>query len=422
MIRARAFAILFATVVSVPGHAQQPKPSGYPDRDILSPFRDPAEVYAPPDKLFALLRQMRQIADDKNARKSFDQDGRELVDDDRWRTAKRDVDQLGIDAGYLAGIMRMSKNGDDRATAFYAAFYCKNVGYVFNLISHIPGEPWRKTREAALPRAAAFIKANLGRRYGELSDDEKRALSLPKPGSPEAKAAGITRDPRDDDPLHTVNLVPFFQLLDVDDALDQAQGLWFLQQVFTVRKDLALVWLEPMLPRLRQLLISEDDKVKVQAIGLLGTIGPADLPRPTADADNQALLDWAYQAQKALFPPIRNLNDTIVQMQPSAERDALVAAAKKAIADGALGDATHGKAKDGSAYRGYRIARVPDELQPLAIPVGAVITTINGAPVGTAAEVAATVGNLLDKLKHPRVLVVEYLFDGESRAIEYRIL
>ncbi|MCA8964435.1 MAG: hypothetical protein H6838_02185 [Planctomycetes bacterium] len=422
MIRASALAVLFAAALSAPAVAQQPKPTGYPDRDILSPFRNPAEVYAPPDKLFGLLRQMRQIADDKNARKSFDQDGREVVDDGRWRAARHDVDQLGIDAGYLAGIMRMSKNADDRATAFYAAFYCKNVGYVFNLISHIPGEPWRKTREAALPRAAEFVKANLGRRYGQLSDDEKRALSLPKPGSPEAKAAGITRGPLDDDPLHTLNLVPFFQLLDVDDALDQAQALWFLQQVFTVRKDLALVWLEPMLPRMRQLLISDDDKVKAQALGLFATIGPEDLARPADDADNQALLDWAYLAQKTLFPPIRNLNDTVVQMQPSAERDALLAAAKKAIADGSIGDATHGKAKDGTAYRGYRIARVPDELQPLAIPAGAVITTINGSPVGSAAEVATTVGNLLDKLKHPRVLVVEYVLDGISHAIEYRIL
>src|SRR5690606_24876960 len=120
------------------------------------------------------------------------------------------------------------------------------------------------------------------------------SLALPKPGSPEAKAAGITRGPRDDDPRHTLNLVPLFQLLDVDEPLDQAQALWFLSQVFTVRQDLALIWLEPMLPRLRQLLISDDIKVRMQAIGAFAAIGPADLARPADDADNKALLDWAY--------------------------------------------------------------------------------------------------------------------------------
>ena len=422
MIRASTLAFLFAATLPSLAIAQQPKPSGYAERDILSPFRSPAEVYAPPDKLFGLLRVMRQIADDPNSRRSFDENGREIVDDERWRAARRDVDQLGIDAGYMAGIVRMSKNADDRATAFYASFYCNNVGYVFNLIAHIPGEPWRKTREAMLPRAAEFVRANLGRRYGSLSEDEKRALALPKPGSPEAKAAGITRGPVDDDPLHTLNLVPFFQLLDVDEPLDQAQALWFLQQVFAVRGDLALVWLEPMLPRLRQLLTGSDAKVRTQAIGLFAQIGPEGLARPADDADTQALLDFAYAAQKALFPPIRNLNDAIVQMQPSAERDALLAAAKQAAANESIGDPSHGKTKDGVAFRGFRIAHVPADLRPLAIPEGSVITTINGAPVTTAAQVVTTVTDLLGKLKHPRVLVVEYVHDGESHAIEYRIL
>lgn len=422
MNRASAFALIFATALHAPATAQQPKPTGYPDRDILSPFRSPAEVYAPPDKLFMLLRQMRQIADDASASKSFDEHGREVVDNPRWQQARREVDAIGLDAGYLASIVRMSKNADDRAVAFYGCFYCNHVGYVLNLISHIPGEPLRKTRETILPRAAAFVQANLGRRYGQLSEEEKSSLALPKPGSPEAKAAGITRGPRDDDPLHTLNLVPFFQLLDVDEPLDQAQALWFLTQVFTVRQDLALIWLEPMLPRLRQLLISDDIKVRMQAIGAFAAIGPADLARPADDADNKALLDWAYQAQKTLFPPIRNLNNAVVQMQPSAERDALVVAARQALAAGSLGEAIRGKTKDGAAYRGLRVLRVPAELEALAIPDGAVITTINGSPIASADELAQTVKTLLDKLKHPRVLTVEFVVDGALHAVEYRIL
>ncbi len=420
MPRIRPFAAFALLAASLP--AQQQKHIAYPERDILSPFRMPGETYAPPDKLFALLRQMRAIADDAASRKSFDDAGREVVDDERWRRLRDEAVRLGIDAGYLASIMRLSKNADDRATAFYAAFLCDNVDYVLNLVAHIPGEPVQRTREAAMPRAAAFARANLVRRYGQLTDEQKRALTLPKPGTPEAKAAGITRGPRDEDHLHTLRLVPFFQLLDRDDPLDQAQALWFLDQVFQVRGDLALLWLEPVLPRLRQLLQSEDERVREHTIALLATVGPADLPRPALDAPATELHAWAEKAEKALFPPIRNYNDTVVQMHPSPERDAVLAAGRKALEGDSLGETARGKTKDGMPYRGFRVAVVPDALQPLAIPAEAVITSINGVPVATSSEVLTTVRTLLDKLGHPRVLVVEFVAKGETHAIEYRIL
>lgn len=421
MIRGTALALL-SIALPVAAPAQQQKHIAYPQRDILSPFRSPAEVHAPPDRLFALLRQMREIADDPNSKKTTDQDGREIVDDERWRLAKREVDLLGIDAGYLATLMRFSKSADDRAVAFYAAFYCTNIDYVLNLVSHIPGEPWQKTREAMLPRAVAFARAHLTRRYGQLSDQQKRALQLPQPGSPEARAAGITRAPIDDDPLHTLNLVPFFQLMDTDEPLDHAQSLWFLSQVFSIRQDLALAWLEPALPRVRQLLIGEDKRVREQALALLQTIAPEDLAKPAADADTAALLDWAKAAEKGMFPPIRNLNDAIVQMQPSPERDAVAAAARQAIDASGTGETAFGKAKDGLPYRGFRINALPEALKPLALPQGAVITAINGVGVTDAASLKATVVDLLDKLGHPRRLFVEYVSGGDRHAIEYRFL
>jgi hypothetical protein len=422
MIRGIASGLFAALLPFAAAAAQQAKHVAYPQRDILSPFRSPSEVHAPPDRLFALLRQMRQIAEDRSSRKSFDDNGREVVDDERWRLARREVELLGIDAGYLATLMRYSKNGDDRATAFYAAFLCTNIDYVLNLIAHIPGEPWRTTREAAMPRAVEFCKVHLTRRYGQLSDEQKRAMMLPKPGTPEARARGITRAPLDADPLHGLNLLPFFQLLDGDDALDQAQGLWFLAQVFPLRMDLALAWLEPALPRVQQLLLADDAKVVQQAVALLQTIAPPDLAPLPADADNAARLTWAKRAEYGMFPPIRNLNDAIVQMQPSAERDAVAAAARAAIAASGTGEPAHGKTKAGLPFRGFKITHVPDELKVLAIPQGAVITTINGAPITDAASLDRTVRELLDQLGHPRRLFVEYVLQGDSHAIEYRLL
>jgi hypothetical protein len=245
--------------------------------------------------------------------------------------------------------------------------------------------------------------------------------AMPQPGSPAAKAAGITRAPRDEDQLYSLRLVPFFQLLDLDEPLDQAQGLWFLKEVFLLRRDLALAWVEPSLPRLRQLLASDDAAVRAQAIGLFAAIGPKGLPSAPID-DARALQTWADTAARALFPPIRNLNDAVVQIQPSPERDALMAAGTKALATSAIGDAFSGRGKDGQYYRGFRVITVPDELQALAIPAGAVITTVNGVGITDAASLLATVQKLLDTQKHPRQLLVEYRLGDEQHAVEYRLL
>jgi len=412
-----AVAVLTATLA-----AQEPKFVGYPQRDALSPFRNPSDVYAPPDEVYRLLRIMQTIADAPGALKKFGADGRETIDDKRWQQAAAELKTKQLDAGYLAQIMRLNRNAADRATAFYGAFHCANVDHVFELIAHIPGEPERRTRELAMPRAVEFVRAHARRRFGDLGKDQQDALvqSLPKPGSPEAKQKGLSRAPTERDYLHTLVVVPFLQMLDLDAAIDQAQALWFLKEAFTVRPDLALLWLEPSLPRVKQLLLSTDAPVREQAIGLLQVVGPKELPAPPADA--QALLDWADTAAKELFPPIRNLNDTIVQMHPSPERDALAGAAVAAVQTSAIGDAYLGTRKDGSRFRGFRVLTLPKELEPLAIPKLAVVTSVNGIGVHDATSLLATVREQLRTLPHPRRLFVEYVVDGEGRAIEYRVL
>ena len=93
-----------------------------------------------------------------------------------------------------------------------------------------------------------------------------------------------------------------------------------------MRPDLARIWFEPALPRMRQLLVSESREVRQQAIELLRTIGPKDL-RPAPADDATELLAWGEEAMKEMFPPIRNLNDALIQLFPSEERKALVKAA-----------------------------------------------------------------------------------------------
>jgi hypothetical protein len=414
--------VLAAALAALSAAAQQQRAFGYPDKDALSPFRNPTDAYAPPDEAFRLLRLMQAIADAPGAPKSFDADGREVVADARWREARADLMRVGLDAGYLAQIMRLNRNDADRATAFYAAFHVRNVDHVFELIAHIPGEPLRRTREAAFPRAVEFVRANLKRRFGDLTAEQQEMVrkALPKPGSPEANARGVVRAPLDTDTLHQLTLVPFLQLLDVDEPIDQAQALWFLKEVLALRDDLALLWLEPSLPRVKQLLAAKDERVRAEAIGLFQAIGPKDLPKPPDDAT--ALQAWADAACKRLFPPVRNLNDAIVQLHPSPERDAIAKAGLAALERSSIGDPVSGQLEDGTRYRGFRVIHVPDELKPLAIPADAVVTTVNGVATPDAATLLQTVQTLLAGKQPVRRLMVEYLLKGEPRAIEYRVM
>jgi hypothetical protein len=418
-----------------PEQAQEPKAIAYPLKDALSPFRTPTDAYAPPDEIYRQLRIMQAIADARGAAKTFDKDGREVIDDPRWRAARSKALELGVQAGYLASIMRLNRNAADRATAFYGAFLVPDVDHVFELIAHIPGEPERRTRELALPRAIQFLRANLKRRFGDLTKEQQDGIAkaLPQVGSPTAKAQGIVRAPIDSDYLHKLTLTPFFQMLDLDEPLDQAQALWFLKEAFAIRYDLALLWLEPALPRMKQLLRSPSAPVREQAIGLLQAIGPKNLRQPPANPDEFDA--WADEASKELFPPIRNLNDTIVQLLASPERDAIEAAGVQALASAAIGDTAAGERKDGSRYRGFRVLTVPDELKALAIPVNAIVTSVNGVAVTDAKSLLATVQKQLQiqleqqkrqktppAVPLPRTLFVEYVLQGESRAVEYRVM
>lgn len=399
----------------------------YPERDILSPFRNPGEIYAPPDGVYRQLRIMRELADSPATIKRFDSNGVEVVDDERWQKARQNLAKLGIDAGYLAQIMRTSRNADERDLAFYGMFFCSDPAYVINLIAHIPGEPQPKTREHAYPRAIAFLQAHLGRQWRNLSDAERQALNLPQVGSAAANAAGLKRAPRDDDFLYSLNLKPFIQLLALDSERDQAQALWFLKECALLRLDLAKAWFEPLLPRLRQLLHSDDRDVRSEAIGLYKAIGPHDLP---AKPEIDDLDGWAERAERALFPPVRIVSESLVLLLPSPDRDAIAAAGQQALRGESIGQAVTAHSKAGKAVRGFRLSRVPDELKVLQLPEGAVVTSVNGTPVEDGGKLLALIEQNLELrrdrsgrvLNRQRSLLVEFLHDGETKAVEFRVL
>src|SRR5215470_2819806 len=98
--------------LTLPAQQQHKAPPAYAERDMLSPFRKCDEIYPPPDAVFDELRIMRGRAELEGAKLHFDDDGREICDDPQWREARARLSKLRLDPGYLAEIMRRSRNAD----------------------------------------------------------------------------------------------------------------------------------------------------------------------------------------------------------------------------------------------------------------------------------------------------------------------
>lgn len=413
---------LCATLLALP--AQERQLVAYPNRDELTPFRACNGIVAAPDAVFQQLRILREQAERSGAVTGFDANGITTVDHPVWRQAVEELRKLVVDAGWLARIVRESRNADERDLAFFGMFFCAEPGHVCNLIAHIPGEPERATRQKAYPRAIAFIRAHVGRTFGDLGEEQRKALldSMPAVGSPAAKAMGITRVPVEADHLYVVNLTPFFQMLDVGEPIDQAQALWFLKEVFLVRPDLAKGWLEPAMPRIVGILRGSDARARTEARGLMAALAPATIKQPAADAPDAAWDTWLTSVTKAVFPPIRRLSEALYALYPSEERTALGKRVGEALAGDTLGDPASGKTEDGTAYWGFRLARMPKELEGFGIPAGAVVTALNGRPIRTARDLLTTGTNLLEAGRGQRSLFVEFVHAGRQKAVEYRVM
>lgn len=413
---------LTTTVLALP--AQQQTLSAYPNRDELTPFRACTGIVAAPDAVFQQLRILREQAERTGAAVDFDANGITTVNHPVWRQSLEELRKQNIDAGWLARILRESRNADERDLAFFGMFFCAEPGHVCNLIAHIPGEPERATRQKAYRRAVAYLRAHLARRFGDLGDEQRKALleNMPAVGSPAAKAMGITRTPVEADHLYVVNLTPFFQMLDLGEPVDQAQALWFLKEVFSVRPDLAKGWLEPAMPRVRGFLEGSEPLARTEARGLLAAVAPKTIRQPEAGAGEAEWTAWTVAVTKAVFPPIRTLSEALFALYPSEERTALAARVKEALSGDTLGDSASGKTEAGEQYWGFRVARLPKELEGLGVPAGAVVTALNGRPVRSAKDLLATGTNLLAMGRGQRSLFVDYVHEGRKKAVEYRVM
>lgn len=362
-----------------------------PAQRLPSPFRSPDVPMTLHPDLMREFRTMRRLVEPPAPRSlQFDAEGREASTDPEWEAARRrTLTALPRLAGDIAYIFHQSANPEDRATAAYALFFLEDLPRSVEATKLFAGEPVYEIRRRALARAIPFLEVQLRKTDG-------------------------------DKPLYAFDPTPFWSMLQSEVARDDALTLWFLARLTQIRPALRHVILAGAEPELRKVFTDLDRERLPWANDLLRAIDPQADERAVLDekAAAEQRLAWLDAAILTLFPPIRRITDGLYELHPGKDRDELVRVGREALRQDAIGATVHGQQRNGQPYRGYRVARLPEPLDRIGLPVDAIVASINGQPVATAAELL----ELLEALcKNTDSLLVEFVTDGTRKAIEYRI-
>jgi len=382
--------VIWTTVVAVSvviGPRAQLAPSDH--------FRQPSKTVTSPPAAMRELQAMWHLAREHGTR--VDERGREVCDHPDWMARREALEQEMFNlAASFGQIILDSNNVNDRRLAAYGTFYLDDPQHVFQLITFFAQEPDRSIREQAFRRAINYLRVYLPR---DAQVDDGAEAGTPRP-------------------LYTLAAYPYLQLLELADRRDQSQGLWFLGEVMEIRPDATTAILRETRRRARQLLVSEDPMVRRYARDFVRSADPQRRKVPAKDASDDALLAWLDEISDELFPPIKRVSGGLVELYKSDELDRAGQVGRAALTTEEIGQTDSGKLGSGRYFRGYRIDRLPEPLNKLGIPVGAVITNVNSQPVSTAGRILELVESALET--RGRILV-EFVYRGESRVMEYRL-
>jgi hypothetical protein len=374
--------LLLATAsVAQQGPATQPNP--------WLPFRNPSRNYEPPQDLYGDLRIMHNLAEAASKDQvSYDEHGRQVIAVHEWQEARErirsKVPNLG---GYLGMVAWESASVEDRAIALYGMFFLDDVSKVFELIPLLPGEPIPKLRERGFVRAVEFLRVH-----------------WPQNGA-------------DGKPKYGLDWSPWIALLAIDNAGDQAQASWFLTQLAAIRPDTAERLFAEARPALKKLLAGRHAVVREHAQMLVQALDPQHRQPPPDGAGNDVRQRWLADVEYDLLPPIHVVSAGLVDLHPGPDRDRIVEVGRDLLQRDAIGVVSSGKRKDGGHYRGLRLARVPEPLDRLLLPLDAVITNVNAAPVASHEELLAAIEAGVRRGQ----ILVEFVHGGASKVIEYRV-
>lgn len=371
---------------------------GVSPRAQLAPadhFRRPSKTVETPTDAMADLQVMLQLAREHGTR--IDDRGREVCDHPVWQTRRQSLEQKMFNlATFFGQILLDSNNPNDRRLAAYGTFYLDDPHHVFQLITFFAQEPDRSIRETAFKRSIDYLRVYLPR---DARVDDEASATAPRP-------------------LYTLAAYPYLDLLKLEDPRDQAQGLWFLGQVMEIRPDSGTAILRESRARVRELLVSDKDLVRRHARAFVRYSDPKQRTVPEDDATDEALLAWIDEITDELFPPIQRVSGGLIDLYPSDELDRAARVGREALTTKEIGETASGKLSSGLFYRGYRINRLPEPLDKLGIPIGAVITSINSQPVSNAKKILEIAERSLEAGHR---ILVEFVFGGQSMVMEYRL-
>lgn len=360
--------------------------SGAKVYDELTPFRKPTglkvpgapQLALPPivDE-FVLMLNLANSASSKDL--VIDESGRQICADPRWDASLEKALELSIRMeGWVGKLFLETENVLWRRACAYGMFYFNNPQDIINMIAFLPGEPRRDIREDGFWRAVEYLAVHLPKN---------------KPQNPLDPNNGIVV------PLYQFNPMPFLQLLDQPDELDQAQALWFLAEVLRIRPDLGRSYLNEILDAVPGLLTSPSAMVRSRAVNFLAAIDrtPGRLPEPSAT--NEERLAWLGQLEYELFPPIRHISTGLVEIYPSDDRDKLVTVGRQWLNDKDFLPKATEVTNSGMTRYGVRVNHLPEPLNKLGIPMGALIIGIGRAPTRTSEEFHQRISERLEAHK-----------------------
>lgn len=366
----------------------------------LRPFRQPNQVVQVPEDLFRNLQVLFNISENPEGHAvTVNDQGREVCDHPLWQQKYEEVKRQLFNMATVFGlVLRDSGNVNDRKLAAYGTFLLDDPQPICELIAFFPGEPEREIREPALRRAIEFLRVQLPKNTDVVTGTGEPQMQ------PKAR--------------YSIDLGPYFALLEVDDHRDQVQALWFLAEIAQIRPETGPMILHYGKEHLREHLVSERDLLRQHARTLLERAAPKHQRPPAEDADDAQVIAWLDEVLYEVFPPIRPVSEGLTDLYPSKDLEQIVSVGRDALTREAIGEPFSGKLKSGLFYRGFRIARLPEPLDKLRIPVGAVITNICGRPVATGTEIVQTLERWLEQRSN---VIVEYAWNGDTRVMEYRV-
>ncbi len=302
------------------------------------------------------------------------------------------IELLDRKGGHLRWLIQNNKSATLRRACYFGSLFVPNVQDAMHLLRYIPYEPVKSVRQTAIAQALPFLRMQLGLRSA--------------PGSKAAFALSF-------------DMIPWVDLTRSPHASDRVLAFRVLTVLANARPRMGVEALGKMRKWTPSLLNSKHDGIATAIRAFIQTVEPeARMPKERGDA---AIAYWRRVMDK-LFPAI-NIDGGIGVLYLGEELDAVVAKAVPLLRHAKLGKAVSLSlpGKFGMQHRaGVKLAALPDPLNKLGLATGDTITSINGTPVPSCADLLDAIQQILDA--KGRVFTVEWLDAKKvARARRYEI-